>query len=48
MNKEEISAIANEVVEIYFNENVSVKEAIALCIGKEGEIHGFEVDKRAI
>ena len=31
MNKEEISAIAKEVVKIYFDENVSVKEAIELC-----------------
>ena len=28
MTRKEILAIADEIVEIYFNENVSVKEAI--------------------
>ena len=48
MTKKEISAIADEVVKIYFNENVSVKEAIELCRGEEGEGCEPKMDRRTI
>lgn len=48
MNKEEKLAIAKEVVKIYFNENVSVKEAIELCRGEEGEGCEPKMDRRTI
>ena len=40
MTKKEISAIADEVVKIYFNENVSVKEAIEIA-KRKGENLGL-------
>lgn len=47
MTRKEILAIADEIVEIYFNENVSVKEAIEIA-KRKGEDYEFKMDRRTI
>lgn len=48
MTRKEILAIADEVVEIYFNENISVEKAITKAIEEKGEDYEFKMDRRAI
>ena len=48
MSKEEMLAIADGVVEIHFDENMSVKGAIELCRRKEGETYESKMDRRTI